>query len=129
MGRPNGYTSKIAFADSRSSKTDTDGTQKDAIERAVRSRCFRTRTWRRAAPSTSRASLRAAGLGAEHDSYRDLFWSVSRDLSPGKAQDYERNSADWGWRESDENSAKKSSSPGLLSTASTVAGCSPSTMG
>ena len=33
LGRPNGYTSKIAFADSRISKTDTDGTQKDAIER------------------------------------------------------------------------------------------------
>jgi hypothetical protein len=32
LGRPNGYRSKIAFADSRISKTDTGGTQ-NAIER------------------------------------------------------------------------------------------------
>ena len=84
------YTSKIAFADSRIPKTDTEGTQKYAIERAVRSRCFRTRTWRRAAPSTSRASLRTAGWAAEYDYvHGPVLVRVTGNLSPSKARDYE----------------------------------------
>ena len=33
LGRPNGYTSKIAFADSRISKADIESAEEDAIER------------------------------------------------------------------------------------------------
>ena len=61
LGRPNGYTSKIAFADSRISNADTAGRRRTPSNGAVRSRYFQTRTWRRAAPSTSTASLRTAG--------------------------------------------------------------------
>ena len=73
LGRPNGYTSKIAFADSRISKTDTDGRQKDAIERGGSIEVLRTRTRRRAALNISRASLRTAGWGQSTTTYADLF--------------------------------------------------------
>ena len=74
--------------------------------------------------------LKNSGLGAAHDYLQGpVLVRVTGNLSPSKAQTTSGHSTDWGWRESDENSAKKSSSSGLLSTTSTVAGCSPSTMG
>ena len=130
LGRPNGYTSKIAFADSRISKTDTDGTQKDAIERGGSIEVFPDANLAKGRAEYTQGVLKNSGLGAEHDYLQGpVLVRVTGNLSPSKAKTTSGHSADWGWRESDENSAKKSSSPGLLSTTSTVAGCSPSTMG
>ena len=35
LGRPNGYTSKIAFADSRISKADIEGAEEDAMSAEI----------------------------------------------------------------------------------------------
>jgi hypothetical protein len=67
LGRPNGYTSKIAFADSRISKTDTDGTQKDAIERGGSIEVFPDAELAMGRAEYIQGVLKNSGLGAEYD--------------------------------------------------------------
>ena len=73
LGRPNGYTSKIAFADSRISKTDTDGTQKNAIERGGSIEVFPDAELAMGRAEYIQASLRTAGWEQSTTTYADLF--------------------------------------------------------
>ena len=89
LGRPNGYTSKIAFADSRISKTDTDGTQKDAIERGGSIEVFPDAELAIGRAEYTQGVLKDSGLGAEYDYLRGPVLRVTGNLSPSKAPDYE----------------------------------------
>ena len=90
-GRPNGYTSKIAFADSRISKADTDGTQKDAIERGGSIEVFPDADLAKGRAEYIQGVLKNSGLGAEYDYvHGPVLVRVTGNLSPSKAQDYER---------------------------------------
>jgi hypothetical protein len=91
LGRPNGYTSKIAFADSRISKADTDGTQKDAIERGGSIEVFPDADLAKGRAEYVQGVLKSSGLGAEYDYLQGpVLVRVTGNLSPGKARDYER---------------------------------------
>ena len=90
-GRPNGSTSKIAFADSRISKADTDGTQKDAIERAGSIEVFPDADLAKGRAEYIQGVLKSSGLGAEYDYLQGpVLVRVTGNLSPSKARDYER---------------------------------------
>jgi hypothetical protein len=90
LGRPNGYTSKIAFADSRISKTDTEGTQKDAIERGGSIEVFPDADLAKGRADYIQGVLKNSGLGAEYDYLRGpVLVRVTGNLSPSKARDYE----------------------------------------
>ena len=90
LGRPNGYTSKIAFADSRISKTDIQGTDKDAIERGGSIEVFPDAELARGRAEYLQSVLKNSGLGAEYDDRGGPapVW-VTGNLSPSKARDYE----------------------------------------
>ena len=91
LGRPNGYTSKIAFADSRISKADTDGTQKDAIERSGSIEVFPDADLAKGRAEYIQGVLKSSGLGAEYDYLQGpVLVRVTGNLSPSKARDYER---------------------------------------
>ena len=88
---PNGYRSKIAIADSRISKTDPDGTQKNAIERGGSIKVFPDANLAKGRAEYIQGVLKNSGLGAEHDYLQGpLLVRVTGNLSPSKAQDYER---------------------------------------
>lgn len=79
LGRPNGYTSKIAFADSRISKTDSEGTQKVAIERGGSIEVFPDADLAKGRADYIQTVLKNSGLGAQSTTtYTDLFWCGSR---------------------------------------------------
>jgi hypothetical protein len=91
LGRPNGYTSKIAFADSRISKADTDGTDKDAIERGGSIEVFPDAELPKGRAQYIQGVLKNSGLGAEYDYLRGpVLVRVTGNFSPSKAQAYER---------------------------------------
>jgi hypothetical protein len=91
LGRPNGYTSKIAFADTRLSEADTGGTQKDAIERGGSIEVFPDAELAKGRAEYIQGVLKNSGLGAEYDYLQGpVLVRVTGNLSPRKAQDYER---------------------------------------
>jgi hypothetical protein len=81
---------EIAFADSRISKTDTDETQKDAIERGGSIEVFPDADLAKGRAECIQGVLKNSGLGAEYD-YLDgpALVRVTGSLSPSKARDYE----------------------------------------
>jgi hypothetical protein len=91
LGRPNGYTSKIAFADSRISNADTEGTDKDAIERSGSIEVFPYADQAKGRAEYIQGILKNSGLGAEYDYlHGSVLVRVTGNLSPSKAQDYEK---------------------------------------
>jgi hypothetical protein len=91
LGRPNGYTSKTAFADSRVSKADVEGTEKDAIERGGSIEVFPDAELAKGRADYIQGVLKNSGLRAEYDYLRGpVLVRVTGNLSPSKARDYER---------------------------------------
>jgi hypothetical protein len=91
LGRPNGYTSKIAFADSRISEADTEGTDKDAIERGGSIEVFPDAELAKGRAEYIQCVLKTSGLGAEYDYlHGPVLVRVTGNLSPSKARHYER---------------------------------------
>ena len=70
LGRPNGYTSKIAFADSRISKADIEGAEGDAIERGGSIEVFPDAELAKGRAEYIQGALKNSGLGAEYDCLR-----------------------------------------------------------
>lgn len=58
LGRPNGYSSKVSFTDSRADKKLLGGSGRTRSTPVARSRCTRTPTAQHGAPSTSRTYKR-----------------------------------------------------------------------
>jgi hypothetical protein len=91
LGRPNGYTSKIAFADSRIAEVDTEGADKDAIERGGSIEVFSDAELAKGRAEYIQGILKNSGLGAEYDYlHGPVLVRVTGNLSPSKARDYER---------------------------------------
>lgn len=91
LGRPNGYTSKIAFADSRLAKEDIAGTAKDAIERGGSVEVFPDAELARGRADYIQGILKSGGLGSEYD-YQSgpVLVRVTGNLSPSKAKEYQQ---------------------------------------
>jgi hypothetical protein len=90
LGRPNGYTSKIAFADSRISQADIEGAEEDAIERGGSIEVFPDAELAKGRAEYIQGALKNSGLGAEYDYLRGpVLMRVTGNLSPSKARDYE----------------------------------------
>ena len=92
LGRPNGYTSKIAFSDSRVDKDDTQGTEKDAIERGGSIEVYPDAEGAKARSDYIQGILKGASiLGSEYH-YLDgsALVRVTGKLTPTVAKDYER---------------------------------------
>ena len=90
LGRPNGYTSKIAFADSRILKADIEGAEEDAIERGGSIEVFPDAELAKGRAEYIQGALKNSGLGAEYDYLRGpVLMRVTGNLSPSKARDYE----------------------------------------
>ena len=88
LGRPQRLHIEIAFADSRISKTDTDGTQKDAIERGGSIEVFPDAELAMGRAEYIQASLRTAGWEQSTTTSRTCS-AVTGNLSPSKAPDNE----------------------------------------
>lgn len=94
LGRPSGYTSKVAFADSRVSASDVEGLDTDAIERGGSVETYAT-----AAAAHDRAEYIEAiakGLPAAAEYHYFVGGSlirVSRFLTPTQAKVYEQAAA------------------------------------
>lgn len=90
LGRPNGYTSKIAFSDSRISKDDIDGTAKDAIERGGSIEVYPDAAGAKARATYIQDMLKATGFGTEYDYVKGpILVRVTGNLTPTKAKDYQ----------------------------------------
>jgi hypothetical protein len=90
LGRPNGYTSKIAFSDSRVSKDDTVGEAKDAIERGGSIEVYPDDAGAKARATYIQEMLKATGFGTEYDYVKGpILVRVTGNLTPTKAKDYQ----------------------------------------
>lgn len=91
LGRPNGYTSKIAFSDSRVDRDDVTGTAKDAVERGGSIEVFSTADLAKGRADYIQRVLTNSGLGSEYDYLRGpVLVRVTGNLSPTKAKVYEK---------------------------------------
>jgi hypothetical protein len=92
MGRPGGYTSKIAFSDSRVSTSDTAGTEADALERGGSIEVYATRTQAKKRSDYIQAILSGGGiLGTEYDYLSGgMLVRVNGTLIPKDAKTYQR---------------------------------------
>jgi hypothetical protein len=89
LGRPNGYTSKIAFSDSRISKGEVGGTDADAIERGGSIEVFPDEEGAVARAKYIQQMLKATGFGTEYDYVRGtVLVRVTGNLTPTKAKEY-----------------------------------------
>lgn len=90
LGRPNGYTSKIAFSDSRISKDDTDGLDKDAIDRGGSIEVFPDAASAKARATYIQEILKTTGFGTEYDYVKGpILVRVTGNLTPTKAKEYQ----------------------------------------
>ena len=84
-------TSRCLSQFRRISKADTDGTQKDAIERGGSIEVFPDAELAKGRAEYIQGVLKNSGLGAEYDYvHGPVLVRVTGNLSPSKAQDYER---------------------------------------
>jgi len=67
LGRPNGYSSKIAFSDLRIPKDDIAYTDKDAIERGGSIEVYPDPAGAEARGTYIQEILKGSGLGSEYD--------------------------------------------------------------
>jgi len=91
LGRPNGYTSKIAFSDSRLAKKDIAGTAKDAIERGGSVEVFPDAELAKARADYIQGILKSGGFGSEYDYINGTaLVRVTGNLTPSKAKEYQK---------------------------------------
>ena len=92
LGRPNGYTSKVAFRDSRIDQKEQDGfnTAADAMERGGSVEVYEDEAGAQARKDYIQGLLKGGGLGSEYDYVRGgVIVRVTGELSPSKAKVYE----------------------------------------
>lgn len=92
LGRPNGYTSKVAFRDTRINQKDQDDidARSDAIERGGSIEVFPDDAGAKARADYIQGMLKGGGLGSEYDYVRgSVVVRVTGDLAPSKARTYE----------------------------------------
>ena len=89
LGRPNGYTSKVAFSDSRISKRDIAGTGSDAIERGGSIEVYPDEQGALDRAKYIQGMLKSTGFGTEYDYVRiGVLVRVTGNLTPSKAKEY-----------------------------------------
>ncbi len=90
LGRPNGYTSKIAFSDSRISKKDVEYADSDAIERGGSVEVYPDADGAKQRADYLQAIGKSSGLVNEYDYLNGpVLVRVTGNLPPSKAKDYE----------------------------------------
>lgn len=92
LGRPNGYTSKVAFRDSRIDQKGQDDVDaaSDAIDRGGSVEVYPDNTGAQARADYIQGLLKGGGLGSEYDYVRgSVIVRVTGDLTPSKARTYE----------------------------------------
>jgi hypothetical protein len=93
LGRPNGYSSKVAFADDRVKLDEfaAESLANDAIERGGSVEVFPDASGAQARADYIQGVLKSAGgLGSEYDYVKGpVLVRVTGDLVPSKARDYE----------------------------------------
>jgi hypothetical protein len=91
LGRPGGYTSKVAFADSRILPEETDGLPEAAIERGGSVEVFADEQGARKRMEYIQAIAAGLPLATEYDYVSgQILVRVSRELIPDQALEYER---------------------------------------
>lgn len=91
LGRPNGYTSKVAFSDSRISKKDTEYADKDAIERGGSVEVYPDAEGAQRRKDYIQTISKETGLASEYDYLKGgILVRVTGNLPPTKAKEYER---------------------------------------
>lgn len=90
LGRPSGYTSKIAFSDSRISKKDIEYTDSDAIERGGSIEVYGDSEGAKQRAEYIQAIGKGSGLANEYDYLKgSILVRVTGNLTPSKAKDYQ----------------------------------------
>jgi hypothetical protein len=90
LGRPSGYTSKVAFSDSRISEKDTEYTDSDAIERGGSIEVYGDPEGAKQRAEYIQAIGKSSGLANEYDYLNGpILVRVTDNLSPSKAKDYQ----------------------------------------
>jgi len=92
LGRPNGYTSKIAFADSRINQDEADRlkVEKDAIERGGSIEVFPDEEGAQARADYIQSVQKGGVFGSEYDYVKGgILVRVTGDLTPKQAKEYE----------------------------------------
>ena len=90
LGRPSGYTSKIAFSDSRIPKKDTEYTDSDAIERGGSIEVYSDADGAKQRADYIQAIGKSSNLANEYDYLKGpVLLRVTGNLPPSKANDYQ----------------------------------------
>lgn len=92
LGRPNGYISKVAFADSRINQDEADRLKvgKDAIERGGSIEVFPDEEGAQARADYIQGVQRGGAFGSEYDYVRGgVLVRVTGDLTPRQAKEYQ----------------------------------------
>jgi hypothetical protein len=90
LGRPSGYTSKIAFSDSRIPKKDIEYSDSDAIERGGSIEVYGDPDGAKQRADYIQAIGKSSGLANEYDYLKGpILVRVTGNLSPSKAKDYQ----------------------------------------
>ena len=90
LGRPTGYTSKIAFSDSRISKKDIEYTDSDAIERGGSIEVYSDADGAKQRAEYIQAIGKSSGLANEYAYLKgSILVRVTGNLPPSKAKDYQ----------------------------------------
>lgn len=89
LGRPNGYSSKVAFSDSRIAKSDITGTRPDAIERGGSIEVFADMEGAAARAKYIQTMLKNTGFGTEYDYISGgVLVRVTGNLTSTEAKEY-----------------------------------------
>jgi len=97
LGRPNQYTSKVTFTDSRISKSDTDGLDKDDVERGGAIEVFGNPDDAKARAKYIQTVTKSLPMFAEYDYVLGrTVVRVSRFLTPKQAGEYKTAAAELG---------------------------------
>ena len=90
LGRPNGYTSKTAFGDSRVASTDVEYLAADAVERGGSVEVFADEAGARTRMDFIQSVAKSMPLVGEYDYVKGpVLVRVSRFLTPDQAKEYE----------------------------------------
>jgi hypothetical protein len=90
LGRPNGYSSKTAFADSRVKAEDVEYTQSDAVERGGSVEVFADEAGAKARMDFIQSATKGMPALGEYDFVKGpVLVRVSRFLTPEQSKEYE----------------------------------------
>ena len=90
LGRPSGYTSKIAFSDSRIAKKDIEYSESDAIERGGSIEVYSDEDGAKQRAEYIQTIGKSSNLANEYDYVKGpVLVRVTGILPPSKAKDYE----------------------------------------